>query len=57
VTDLQGWAPFAIATTPGVAPIELELTTSTSGTFGAQGYDPTPSRLVCIELRSLEGGA
>lgn len=56
VTDLQGWTPIAIATTPSVSAVEIVITTGLSGTFTAQGYDPTPSRLTCLELRSLTGG-
>jgi len=56
VTDLQGWTPIAIPTTPSVTAVEIVITTALSGTFTGQGYDPTPSRLTCVELRSLTGG-
>jgi hypothetical protein len=56
ITDAQGWTAFAIPTTPEVIGVEVVITTALSGTFGAEGYDPTPSRLTCFELRTLAGG-
>lgn len=55
VSDLQGWWPFALPTTPGVAAVEIELTAGLSGTFGANGYDPTATRITCVELRTIGG--
>jgi len=55
VTDLQGWSPLEIATDPGVAAVEVELTASLGGSFGAKGYDGTHTRSTCIELRTIGG--
>lgn len=55
VTDLQGWWPLVVPTTPGVAPVEIELTAGLSGTFGPAQYDPTPTRLTCVEVRTIGG--
>lgn len=55
VTDLQGWWPLVVPTTPGVASVEIEVTAGLSGTFGAQQYDPAPTRITCLEIRTIGG--
>lgn len=55
VTDLEGWRPFAVPTTPGVAAVEIEVTSALSGTFGSNGYDGTPTRTTCVEARAIAG--
>lgn len=55
VSDLEGWRAFAITTTPGTANVELEVTAGLSGTFGANGYDGSPTRTTCVEARAIAG--
>jgi hypothetical protein len=55
VSDQEGWRAFAIATTPGIASVEIDVTSGLSGTFGPSGYDGTPSRTTCIEARAIAG--
>lgn len=56
VADLEGWRAFEVSTAPGSHALEVTVTAALSGSFGARGYDPTPQRTVCLELRALEGG-
>lgn len=53
VTDLEGWWPLDLPTTPGIGSVEVELTAGLSGSFGAAGYDGNPTRVTCIELRTI----
>jgi hypothetical protein len=53
ITDRQGWWPFEVATTPGIDSVEIEITAGLSGTFGAKDYDGTPTRIPCVEVRTI----
>ena len=53
-TDDQGWAPFAVAVTPGLHDIAVQVVTSARGTWGNDGYDPGRAHEPCVELRSLQ---
>lgn len=53
VSDAEGWRPFAIATAPGTAEIELELTVGLSGVWKGRAYDATPTRTLCLEARTI----
>ncbi len=53
-TDAQGWAPFAVAVTPGVHDIAVQVVTSTRGTWDGGGYEPGKPHEPCLELRSLQ---
>lgn len=53
VSDNEGWRPFAIATTPARADVELEVTAGLSGTWQRKSYDPTPIRTICVEARTI----
>jgi len=53
LTDNQGWAPFAAATTPGDHKLRVRLTPLLSGTWTPEGYTPQPPRIACLELRAL----
>ncbi|MBK8240180.1 MAG: hypothetical protein IPK74_32040 [Deltaproteobacteria bacterium] len=55
IADLEGWRAFEIATTPGPHALEITVTAALSGSFTARGYDVTPQRTICLELRALEG--
>ncbi len=57
VTDVQGWRPFVIPTTPGLHDVEFVLTDTVQGTWGRAGHEPGEARKVCFELRALGGGA
>jgi hypothetical protein len=52
-TDEEGWRPFAIATTPARADIELEITTALTGTWQGKGYEVNKPRTVCLEARTI----
>ncbi len=57
-TDAQGWAPFAVATRVGSAPLEIVLAPTVRGSWGRQGYGPSAAHRFCIEARGFtEGGA
>jgi hypothetical protein len=53
ISDREGWRPFAIATVPGEAEIEIEVTAGLSGTWQGRSYDATPRRTVCLEARTI----
>lgn len=53
VSDMEGWRPFAIATTPARADVELEITAGLSGTWQRKTYDTTVVRTVCLEARTI----
>lgn len=58
VTDAQGWAPFAVPTTPGSARVRLQLRVAAGGTWDRGSYGERKLRPLCLELRTLaEGGA
>jgi len=53
LTDNQGWAAFAIQTTPGSHAVRLRLTPLLGGSWTEQGYNASPRRTACLELRAL----
>jgi hypothetical protein len=60
VSDQEGWRPFAIATRPARADVELEVTAALSGTWSGKTYgwdrqDPSKIRTVCLEARTIGG--
>jgi len=55
-TDTQGWRPLAVATTPGVADVEVAITPALQRTWGRDGYGARAPHPVCFELRALQEG-
>lgn len=53
LADSQGWAAFAVATTPGVHDVRVRLTPLLGGTWTEQGYSAQPRHTACLELRAL----
>ena len=53
VSDMEGWRPFAIATTPARADVELEITAGLSGTWQRTTYGVTVMRTICLEARTI----
>ena len=53
LSDNQGWAAFAVATTPGPHLVLLRLTPLLGGTWSEHGYTPQTRRTACLELRAL----
>nr|MCH9682571.1 hypothetical protein [Deltaproteobacteria bacterium] len=56
VSDVQGWWPFAVATTPGTHDVQLEVTAAVRGTWQRRGYQSNVAHAPCVELRSVEEG-
>lgn len=54
VSDEEGWRSFEIATTPGAAEVEVELSTTLRRVWNERGYGMPPNRSVGLELRALE---
>lgn len=55
--DDQGWAAFALATTPGPHTLELRAGTTVAGTWQRDGHRDTPTDALCIELRGFDEGS
>jgi hypothetical protein len=53
-TDDQGWAAFALATTPGRHSLELRASSTVAGTWQRDGHRDTPTDSLCIELRGFD---
>lgn len=56
VTDMQGWWPFAVATTPGEHDVAFVVDVGVGGRWTARGYDAGDARTVCLEARALQEG-
>jgi hypothetical protein len=53
-TDDQGWAGFALATSPGHHHVELRVGTTVSGTWQRDGHTSSPTDTLCVELRGFD---
>jgi len=51
-TDRQGWAPFEVATEPGVGVLSLDVTSGSSLRFDDAG-EASGVRTICLELRAM----
>lgn len=52
-TDDQGWAPFALATEPGMHELELRVSSTLAGTWQRDGHRSLPTDTVCLEARAF----
>ncbi len=55
-TDAQGWAPLAVATTPGTSKVRLQLRIAAGGSWDRAEYGERKLRPVCLELRTFQEG-
>ncbi|PRQ07071.1 hypothetical protein [Enhygromyxa salina] len=55
-TDDQGWAAFALATTPGKRQLELRAMSTVAGTWQRNGHRDSPTDSLCVELRGFDEG-